>query len=240
MRLKVETKYYPRLTEWHLRRALRWMNPLDLAGIDFVRLLVEEQTDAKASKQPAYLRGHTIGVYSNPNPKVKNAKAPHITIYSRPFYYGIPSLFRYSQVATLRMAFVIAHEVGHHLIARRGYVYEPTERYKPYGIPDARQEGAANRYAVDVVRSMSAHWYYKVGHWMSNRISGWYYELGVAAWEKLEYERAAYNWFCSYFANPENHEASVGYKNAVARANSSGAKSNNGMHPTANQRASHR
>lgn len=233
MRLRVETEYYPRLTEWHLRQALKWMSPLDLTGIDFIRLRPEEETDSKTSKQPDYLRSPVcVGVYFKPNPKVKSAGTPHINIYTRPFYYGIPSLFRYSPVATLRMAFVLAHEVGHHLIARRGYVYEPTERYKPGGIHDERQEGTANRYAVDLVRSMSARWHYRVGHWLSNEISRWYYHLGAADWEKGKYERAAYNWFCSHSANPENHDAAVGYQQALARLNPSQAKSNKRLRRT--------
>jgi hypothetical protein len=238
MRVKVETQYYPRLTEWHLRKVLAWMNPLDLAGVEFIHLLPEE-TESKSLKQPAYLRSPVrVGKYFWPNPKMKNAEPPHISIYTRPLYYGIPSLLKYTPVATLRMAFVLAHEVGHHLIARRGYIIEPTEKYKPPGIRDERREGAANRYAVDLVRSISGRWYYRVGHWLSNKVSQLYYEFGVAAWEKSEYKRAAYYWFCSYCANPEDNEAAGGYQQAVARINLSIAKSNNGMHSTPHHDAS--
>jgi hypothetical protein len=181
MRLKVETQYYSRLTAWHLRKVLAWMNPLDLAGIEFVRLLPED-AESKALKQPAYLRSPvSVGEYFMPNPKAKNAQPSHITIYTRPFYYGIPWPFMYTPVATMRMAFVLAHEVGHHLIARRGYVYEPTEVYKPPGSRNERKEGTANRYAVNLVRSMSARWYYRLGHWLGKKISEWYYEFGAGA-----------------------------------------------------------
>lgn len=234
MNVKVETDYYPRLTEWHVRQVLKWMNPLDLTGIDVIRLRREAETDSKTKIQSDYLRSPVcVGVYFKSNPKVKSAGRPHITIYTRPFYYGTPSLFKYSPVATVRMAFVLAHEVGHHLVARRGYVYEPTEPYKPDGIHDERQEGVANRYAVDLVRSMSARWYYRFGHWLGNEISRWYYELGAADWKKGAYERAASNWFCSHSANPENHEAAVGYKQALARLNPAQAKFNKALHLTA-------
>jgi hypothetical protein len=239
MRVKAETQYYPRLTEWHLRKVLAWMNPLDLAGIEFIRLLPED-AESPALKQPAYLRSPVrVGEYFMPNPRAKNAGPPHITIYTRHFYYGIPWLFKYTPVTTVRMAFVLAHEVGHHLIARRGYVYEPTEVYKPPGFRDERAEGLANRYATNLVRSMSARWYYGLGHWLGNKISWWYYELGAGAWEKGEYKRAAYFWFCSYFANPENNKAERGYQQALARVNLSATKSNNGMHPTPHHGASH-
>lgn len=229
MKVKVETDYYSTLTEWHMRQALKWMNPLDLTGIAFIRLRPDVKTDSKTT-QPDYLRSPVcVGEYFKPNLKVKTAGPPHINIYTRPLYYGIPWLFKYSPVATLRMAFVLAHEVGHHLIARRGYVYEPTERYKADGIHDERQEGTANRYAVDLVRSMSQRWHYKVGHWLSNKISRWYYRLGAAEWEKGAYERAAYNWFCSHCANPENHDAAVGYRQALARINPSQTKSNKAL-----------
>lgn len=234
MKIKVETAYYPRLTEWHLHKALKWMNPLDMAGLDCIRLLAEETDDAKGSKQPDYLRSPVcIGKYYWPNPKLSKNLAPHITIYTRAFYYGIPSIFKYSFLATLRMAFVLAHEVGHHLIARRGYVYEPTEKYKPFGVDDERREASANRYAIGLVRSMSKRWYYRIGHWLSNKISRWYSGFGLVAWEKGEYKTAAYYWFCSYCANPENVEAAGGYQQAVKRINLSEAKSNNSFNPTA-------
>ncbi|HVG47571.1 MAG TPA: hypothetical protein VM899_05475 [Rubellimicrobium sp.] len=198
------------------------MNPLDLAGIEYIRLMTEEP-QPQALKLPAYLRSPVcVGEYFSPNPKVKNAGPPHITIYTRPLYYGIPGPLKYSPVATLRAAFVLAHEVGHHLIARRGYVYAPAEEYKPPGTRDGRREGAANRYAVDLVRGMSPRWYYRVGLWLSNKVSRLYYEMGLAAWEKGEYVRAAYNWFCSYCANPGDDEAARGHRQAVARANLSG------------------
>ena len=232
MRVKVETQYYPRLTEWHLRKALARINPLDLVGIEFVRLMPEEP-ESQAQKQPTHLRSPVcVGEYFRPNPKAKNPAPPHITIYTRPFYYGIPWLFKYSPAATVRMAFVLAHEVAHHLIAHRGYVYEPNEVYKPPGMRDARKEGAANRYAANLVNAMSGRWYFRLGHWLGQKISWWYYERGAGAWERGEYDRAAYFWFCSYFADPENSEAGRGYQQAVARINLSATKSNNGMHPT--------
>ena len=220
MKVNVETDFHPRLTDWHLRKVLQWINPLDLAGIEYIRLLRGEDAGPNETGQATYLRSPVcVGEYSNPNLKLKNPKAPYITIYTRPFYYGIPWLFRYSPVATLRMAFVLAHEVGHHLIARKGYIFAANETYKPYGMDDEREEGTANRYAVDLVRRMSARWYYRIGHWLSNKISDWYYNFGQAAWEKGEYDEAAYNWFSSHCANPENHDAALAYKRALAKIN---------------------
>ena len=218
MKVKVETRHHPRLSEWHLRRALRWMNPLDLAGVNFIRLLPAKDDAAGAREGDDYLRSPvTVGEYVTPNPRAGSDWVTHINVYTRPFYHGIPSLFKYTPVATLRMAFVLAHEVGHHLIHRRGYVFEPAERYKPLGFHDERQERVADRYALELWRRMSARPHYRAWMWLGHKISRWYYNLGVAAWERGEYRRAAYYWFCAYCGDPENLEADRGYRQAVAR-----------------------
>ena len=233
MQIKVKTQYYPRLTEWHLKRALKWLNPFDLAGIESIRLLDEENLTPELQKQPFYLRGSVcLGQYIDRNTKKKKQQA-YIDIYTRHLYLGIPSLFKFLPVATLRVAFGLAHEVGHHLLTRRGYIREPTEKFKPYYVDKGRHEEMANNYALGVIRSMSAIWYYRLGRRLSRLFSEWYFDYGAVVWEKREYKRAAYYWFCSYFNDPDNVEAAHGYKTALAKFNDSKTKSNNSFNRSA-------
>jgi hypothetical protein len=61
MKLKVETDHYPRLTEWHLRQVLKWMNPLDLRASILSafgpegRLIQEQVSSQTTSKAPSAL-----------------------------------------------------------------------------------------------------------------------------------------------------------------------------------------
>lgn len=236
MRIKVSTEYYPRLTEWHVRRALTWINPLDLVGVESIHLLDEETLTTEARKQPFYLRDSVCGGEYLDQRNKRQKQVSRIKIYTRHLYHGIPSLFKLSPIATLRTAFVLAHEVGHHLIERRSYIYEPTEEYQPYGISkkyDGRHERMANSYARDVLRSMCAVWYYRIGRWLGGFISRQYFYRGIVVWKKHQYRRAAYYWFCSYLADPDNTDAARGHMQAVTRVFAAEAKSDDRVQPAA-------
>jgi hypothetical protein len=67
-------------------------------------------------------------------------------------------------MATLKLARTLAHEIGHHVIATRGYVYKPWEKYQPRnGIRDPFAEKMADAYASDVINKMLTSWLYKFG-----------------------------------------------------------------------------
>jgi hypothetical protein len=144
MRIEVATDYHPRLTKWHVRRALKWISAADLAGIDSIRLLKKSPDAVDTDQAPVYLRG-----VFNPGDYTKvNEHAHHVSLYTQELYLGLPRLLRLTPVATLRVSFVLSHEIGHHLIAHRGYIHEPTEKYKPGGIYDENKESMADNYEI--------------------------------------------------------------------------------------------
>ncbi len=214
MRIEVKAKHFPRLTKWHVRRALKWINIVDLAGIEYICLLDEDPKCANVLKQPAHLRGFTYDGYY-----VKGNKhtATRINLYTRDLYLGIPSMFKATPVATLRIAFTLAHEVAHHVIEKRGYIHTPTEQYKPYGLYDEHKENMCDTYAHNTIRKMSANWDYKLGHFLCRRLSSFYLDQGAYDWEHKNYDKAAYYWFYAYTVNEDNHDAADAYHKAIEK-----------------------
>jgi hypothetical protein len=211
MRIEVTTDYLPRLTEWHVRQALKWIDPVDVAGIDLIRLARKGPDEVNTSRQPVYLRGEFY-----PGDYVQiNGHRPHINLYTNDLFTSIPSVLRLSPMATLRVAFVLAHEVGHHVIATRGYVYDSTERYQPPGVRDRRKERMADRYAQEALRKMLKNLYYRLGYLLSRKLSYINYELGMAAYTRGDYRRAAFYWFNAACNNPDDIEANSAYHKAL-------------------------
>jgi hypothetical protein len=214
---------------------LKWANPLDLAGVELIRLIEEQPSEKSIRKPPPfYLQDSAcLGEY-----KKKAKRSGFINLYTSNLYRGVPVLFWVTPVATLRVAFTLAHEIGHHIVARRGFIYEPTERFKLKEFNDQYQEALVDRFARDTVRRMCRKWHYRLGRWLSKRISGFYYLQGTVDWDRKEYERAAYHWFCACHADLENDDAARGWQQAVARVNLSQGKSNKRLERTANQQIS--
>ena len=214
MRIKASTKYFPRLTEWHVRRCLKWASPLDLAGVEIIHLVDEQTSEKHLRKRPAFYldRSGCLGEY-----KKRARRTGSIYLYTRHLYFGVPALFMITPVATLRVAFTLIHEIGHHIIARQGFIYEPTEKFKLKEFNDPYQEALVDRFANDVLRRMLCKWQYRFGRWLSKKISGFYYQWGVVDWEQKDYDRAAYYWFFACQADQENEDAVRGWQQAVAK-----------------------
>lgn len=212
MRIEVATEYYPRLTKWHVRQVLKWIKPFDLAGIEYICLMNEDSSDPEARKQPVYLRGIFY-----PGEYVKgNKHKTHINLYTRDAYIGIPSLLKFTPIATLRIGHIIAHEVAHHIISEKGYIYEPTEKYKYKAskTADKHEEVMCDKYAFEVLRRMFANWYYNLGRLLTQKLSNLLFEGGIKWWKEQNYKKAAYYWFYAYCADPGNADAASAWHKA--------------------------
>ena len=98
-----------------------------------------------------------------------------IVLYVPSLYRGIPKVYWLSPVITLQLARILAHEVGHHLIKQRGYVFERGERVEPREY----EEELANRYSFSVRKRMLRRWYYRVADWLTPDLAGWHYVIGL-------------------------------------------------------------
>ena len=219
MQIELKTNYWPRLSAWHVRRALKSINPTDLEGLGYVQLMDEEPDDPAALKKPAYLRGFLY----NGRYRKKSVDGPaHVVLYTRDLYLGIPLVLKPSPMATLIIASTIAHEVGHHVIASRGYIYKPHEKYKPWrsGAFDPYEEKMANSYASDVIKRMCQSWYYKFGKFLARTVSYFLFQRGIGEHTNGNYDRAAYYNFQAFMINGENIEAGQSYRHDMEKLES--------------------
>jgi hypothetical protein len=229
MRIEIETSYFPRLTEWHLRRALKLLHPLDLAGVEFIRLMDEDPESTIARKHSDDVWSYTYhGRYVRRNSRA----GTHINLYTRDLYFGIPLLLKPTPVATLSIAHTLAHEVGHHLVTKRGYIYLPTEKYGAYGVYNKHEERMCDGYARDVIRRAGKSWYLKIGHRLGKALSGLYVELGAINFEKQNYKKAADYWFRAHHADGSRVEAAGGYEKAIEQLKLTRVETTRRLRPT--------
>ena len=91
-----------------------------------------------------------------------------IILYAEPIYRPIPWFLWWTTVPTLRILRTLAHEVAHHLVATRGYVFEKGEDV-------ADEEALANRFSATVLASTSQKPSYTLGQWCIKDLADWYY-----------------------------------------------------------------
>lgn len=193
----------PRGAIWHIERALSWIDPADLDGIAFVQLLDEipdQLSRATYRRRCAKNEGFGFnGLYF-----ASSGDTPaHIMLFVQDVYRGIPGIFKWTTVQTLQISRTIAHEVGHHLIEGKGYIFEPNENYETSGF----EEEMADRYAFGILKKMRERWYYKLGSWTTKRIASFHYIVGLADWKERNYGKAAERWYTAWHLDPDRQDA---------------------------------
>lgn len=183
----------PRLL-WHVRRALSWINQDHLKGLGFIWLMdhIPETTEDENAKRA--LAGELL-LYGAYGPQ-KGRLPSYVLLLTQYVYLGIPAFYSVTPVPTLRIVKTLAHEVAHHLIATRGYVFQPGEDLSD-------QESLANRYAAGVLQDMMKRWHYKLGRWLINDLAETNYAFGAIEWQKQRYCAAADRWHKAWALNPE-------------------------------------
>lgn len=134
-------------------------------------------------------------------------RLPSIVLNFGDIYRAIPRLWWWTTVPTLLMTCTLAHEIAHHLVANRGYIFKSGERFKY----KEHEEAAANRYAFEVINRMQRQPGYKFGRWLMNNLADHYYMNGILGWRKRNYREAADNWYKAWSLNPDHDEAAYWY-----------------------------
>lgn len=194
--------------EWQVRRSLRWLDRSHLEGLAEIRLEDELPKWPVTGEEVEWVQrirveGHTAyvnGWYAMPTA----SEPPFIILYAQPVYRPIPSFLWWSTVPTIRILRTLAHEVAHHLIATRGYVFKKEEDLSD-------EEMLANRYAESVLRKAAAQWSYKLGQWCLKDIAGWHYAFAMVDWRQKKYKAAAERFYNAWNLDPENEAASRWY-----------------------------
>jgi hypothetical protein len=164
---------------------------------------------------PAYMRGFLYnGQYLN----AKKNRPAHIVLFANDIYFGIPRALLISPVATLKMARTLAHEVGHHVIAGRGYIYRSSEKHRPWnGIRNPQEEQTADRYASDITEGMLQHWPYRLAKSVSRMFSRLLHRAGLRNYWKENYQTAASLLARAHSLDLANEEAGQAYRHAMEK-----------------------
>ena len=109
----------------HIRRALTWIDPIDLHGINHIFLFedipeVSKQGDPDVERA---IRDNLLicGAYR----ALRATMAAHVILIVKSLYHPMPGIFVHTPAMTLSIARTIAHEVGHHLIAEKRFALRP-------------------------------------------------------------------------------------------------------------------
>ena len=219
VRVEVDPVCFPRITRRHVERVLSWLPKRDLEELEVVKVIKDcpdEELDVR--NVPAYMRGFlNNGQYVY---RTKNHPA-QIFLYANDIYFGIPKPLLGTRMATLKVARTLAHEVGHHVIAIRGYIYDPSEKYRPWnGVRNPVEEDMVNRYASDVLDRMKKDWSYKVGELLARMISHFLYKAGLQDYWDGNYKVAASRQSQAHSLNPKIEEAGQCFRHAIEKLKS--------------------
>ena len=187
-----------------VRRSIRWIYPGDLVDLKHV-LLIDELPEVTTQSAKWYSEAHraSTAIYGWYKPKDRTPAA--ITLHVSELYRGIPSLYYWTTVPTLIITSSLAHEVGHHLIAKRGYLFSSAEKLTTR----QDEETAVNHYAFSVVKRMRERWYYRAGHWAVRDLADTHYMLGILDWREKKYKEAAEHWHNASMLDPEGARTRV-------------------------------
>jgi hypothetical protein len=175
---------------WQVRRSLRWINPTDLEGIQYIEL-IDRLPDVHEGLPDWYkeVRKKNRGVYGWYNEQTVSDGAG-VVLHMPDICNGIPRFLWCTTAPTLLITKVLAHEVAHHILFTRGHIFRNDENFKR----DWQEEAAADRYAFDLIARMRKKWSYWLGHELILITADVYYRTGVKRWEEKDYAKAAWYW----------------------------------------------
>jgi len=196
----------PRWLMTHIRRSMKWIYPGDFDGLQCIKL-IDELSDVTVQSQEWFKEARkfnrAIGGWYQP----KHKTPASITLHIKDIYRGIPASYYWTPVPTIILTSTLAHEVGHHLIAKRGYLFSSSEKF----ISRKDEEVAVEHYASYVIEKMREKWYHRIGHWAVKDLAEHHYILGILDWKDKKYEKAAEHWYNASLLNPEHEYAGYWY-----------------------------
>lgn len=195
----------PRGLVQRVQRSLRLLAPGDLEGLAAIILL---DSTVYASEDPEwhnkdYEKGSPVyGWYVHKNSDIPR---PYIVLNVHHIYRYIPSFLWWSALPTLRIIRNLSHEVAHHIVAERGYLFQLGEA------PDKPEE-LADQYAHDTLNKIvRTNWCYRLAHWLSKEIAFWHYAQGIFDFRDNRFLSAANHFYAAWELDPELPEVSEYY-----------------------------
>ena len=87
MLVEVETSRFHRITKWHVRLVLKWINQEDLEDLHTIRVIDECPDDPEYSKRSLYLSNLVYNGHYEFKTKDRDAR---VVLYANDIYFGIP------------------------------------------------------------------------------------------------------------------------------------------------------
>lgn len=138
-----------------------------------------------------------------------------IILFVDSIYFPLELLNRLPPILTIYLCHFVAHEIGHHLIEERGYVFTPDEKYRS----NEFKEEMANRYAFEITTRMKANWHYRFADRILKYFSKVYFEEGRQSWKRGKFQAAASSWYKAWLLDQENEKAGELYWHARKKDN---------------------
>lgn len=215
MKIKNECSFQSDSVVRNVERSLAWINPMDLVGISFIRLMddLPKPNDRsphwhkELKKRYEYLNGLYVGKLGN--------EPSHINLYIPNIYRGIPYLLALTPFPALLITDNLAHEVGHHLIYTRGYVFQPTEVFKH----QETIEEFCDRYAFGVTTKMTMKWRYRLSRWVLRRLAGWHLAMGALNEGMKKQKKASEHYRAAFNLDNRRDDALYFYKSITPVGN---------------------
>ena len=215
MLIELETSRFRRITNWHVRRVLRCINQEDLTSLHSIRVIDERPDNPEYAQRPKYLNGF---LYNGHYEFKTKDRAARVVLYANDIYFGIPRVMMYTPMATLKLARTLAHEIGHHIVATKGFIYKPWEKYRQWnGVIDPYEEKMVESYAADVLQKMLRNWPYKFGDFLTRKFANLLYSAGLQKYWDGDYIRSARLQFRAYHLCPTNEDAGQCYRHAIEK-----------------------
>lgn len=194
----------PRRLMNHLKESLRRFSDEELKGLEAIWLLddVPEYANEEAAAAVAQ-GGRLYGLYHSRTEEV----ASYIALSIGDIYRGVRGhlpFYEFTPIPVLCMSRALAHEMAHHLIATRGYIFKPGEEVSD-------EESLANRYAQKHLEKMQRRWRYRFGFWLMKQLAELHYSSGAVYSSKQRYCEAADSWYMAWNLNPKLKNVSEWY-----------------------------
>ncbi len=171
--------------------------------------------DPEPTEIPPYLRGF---LYNGHYERKERDRPARVVLYANDLYFGIPKIVNCESNGNTEISSTLAHEVGHHVIATRGYIYKRWEKYRPWnGVRNPYEEKMAEAYASDVMARVLSHWSYRLGKFMAGKLSNFLYQLGLADYWDGDYKAAASKLARAHSLNRENEDAGQSFRHAMEK-----------------------
>ena len=205
--------------EKHVYESLSHFTEAELNGVGLIWLVNDLPDDADEEyKKVIRMGGQINGFYYFKTEE----EPPFILLFINSIYRSLRlfPFIHYTVIPSLCISRTLAHEIGHHLIAIRGYVFNQGE-------DTSDQEVLANQYARNHLEKMRSRFRYRFGFWLMKQLAELHYSAGVVYSTKQKYCEAADCLYKAWDLNPKLENVAEWYHLAREKCHSNKESSTN-------------